>query len=339
MNSDATSILDSTNPQTWQSEAIMNSRNRLIGWTAISSFLLFAVISQFGCSLTPSPYDEHAIVSLFPADGAASVPRDTALRIDAGWGRDGSAIDAVLVREDGASEALSCERSDHDEQWFECGTSERLAPATTYTFSAGEGAEHVSSTFTTATPTGRGYEIGGAMEIERFGSSPAAADGVSDALAGAGPMVMVASERADGGEVWYWGPGKHLPDDASAEYTTKSDVGYPIAMDVTSDAEGFHGWAAHAYMPIRIEGDWHYIRLDDVSFRGTYLPATDTIATVELEALVTTTSILRLTSLFDEDIANLLIAVCRPDVDTDGDGEDDAAMFRLTTSGTPVEIR
>jgi len=339
MSSNATTIHESKNPQPGQSEAIMDRRTNVIGWTGISSFLLFAILAQFGCSLSPSPYDEHAIVALFPADGAASVPRNTPLRIDAGWGTDaGSTIDAVLVREDGWSETLSCERSARDEQWFECDGNDRLESGTTYTLSAGEGEERVASTFTTASPAGRGYEIGASMKIEQFGSNQIAADGISDVMEGAGPMVLVAGEASDGIERWHWGPAKDLPQDAVVDYTPKSDVGYPVALDVTSDGESFHGWAEHAYMPIELEGDWHYVRLDEVSIRGSYLPGTDTIALLELEALVTSTSITRLANLFDDEIANLLISVCRPNVDTDGDGEDDAARFRLTTSGIPADV-
>jgi len=325
---------------TGNQEPIMTQRNHVIGWTSVTSFLLFAVLSQFGCSLTPSPYDAHDIVAVFPADGAASVPRDAVLRIDTGWACDAdSTLDAVLTREDGVVEALTCERSDTDEQWFECDTADELAAGTTYTFTAGQDDAHVSSTFTTESPTGRGYEIGSSMKIERFGSSPAAADGLTDVLESAGPMVMVASPMGDGAERWYWGPGRHLPDDADAEYATKSAVGYPIALEVTSDNERFHGWAEHTYMPVYVEGEWHYVRLDEVSISGAYLPGTTTIATMELNAIVTTTSILRMASLFDPAIEDLLISVCRPDLDTDGDGEDDAAAFELLTSGTPADLR
>jgi len=342
MNATSTTHPDNANPRGSHQEVFMHTRlskqTKVAGWIIVTTFLTFAVASQMGCTLSPSPYDEHDIVALFPAAGAAAVPQTTPIRIDAGWAHDGDALEARLAHEDGTIAAMVCHRAGDDAQWFECERPGKLDADTTYTLSAGSNDAPVTSTFTTAAPEGRGYEIGSSMSIEKFGSEAIAADQISGFLADAGPMVMVAAPDADGSETWHWGPGRRLPDSAAADYAAKQDVGYPVALNVTQDADLFHGWAEHVYMPIELEGDWHYIRLDEVELNGTFLPGSTTIAGMEIEALVTNTTVQRLADLFDEDIADLIIAVCRPDVDTDGDGEDDALTFRLVTAGAEVDI-
>jgi len=305
----------------------------------ISIASLMALVLTTGCSLTPSPYDEQSLVALFPANGAAAVPTDTTLRIDAGWGLPERAdVTGTLQDENGVDTPLTCERSDEDSLWFECTPAQPLQGATRYTFTAAAGSSQVSSVFTTAVPEGRGYEIGAALSVEHFGNDGSAATLMSKSLGDSGPFVMVAETLADGGEQWFMGPGKRLVDGALADYAVKADVGYPVALDVESDANGFDGGADHIYLPVDIEGQWRYMRLDEVTVTGTYLPGTDTIQQMEIEALVTSTTILRLASFFDDEIADLVIALCRPDLDTDGDGEADAALLTLTTSGTPADV-
>lgn len=314
----------------------MSSILGFLSWSIPTATLVTAMLLQSGCSLAPSPYDEHAVVAVFPANGAASVPLNTPIRVELGWSNDADTLDAVLTDEYGVAQALSCERIGDDAHWMKCPTEGGLEAETTYTLRVGN--DLATSTFTTASPAGAGYEIGSGLRVEAFGSQDAAADQMTNLLADAGPMVMVAETTDAWSEIWHWGPGKSLPAAATADYAAKAAVGYPVALDVTTDGDRFHGWADHAYFPLTLDGSWHYVRLDEVTVTGVYQSGSDAIAEMEVEAIVTSTSILRVADLLEDDIADLMIALCRPDLDTDGDGEDDAATFRFVTFGTPAKV-
>jgi len=321
-------------------EAIMGHSIHAFISSRPTAILLVALAATWaGCTLDPSPYDEQALVALFPADGAAAVPTDGVLRIDTGWGLDEDAtVTATLTDEQGQAAPLSCVRDEDDTLWIECTPEQPLQPATRYTFTAESGNALSASTFTTEVPTGNGYEIGESMVVEQLGSDSTAATVLTRQLADGGAFLMATWAQADGSEQWFMGPGQELPDGAIADYAVKAEVGYPVAMDVQTDARGFDGQADHAYLPVSIDGQWRYVRLDEVTITGTWAPDSDAIGDLEVEALVTSTSIMRLASYFDEEIADLLVALCRPDVDTDGDGQDDAVMLRLTAAGTPTDV-
>lgn len=326
----------------------MDTTNSRILSIILTTILLVALLS--GCSApAPSPFDSETIVSMYPSNGAAAVPPHTDLMVDVGWDvAEDAVVEATLANELGHSEELRCHREADDDCWYVCPAAAQLVPDTRYTFTASlDGVAQASTTFTTAAPEGNGYEVGQHLVVEQLGANETAANKLTDLMAGSGPSLMV-TEGILGAEnlpaqdtTWMWGPGRQLAGDEE-HYAVSRAVGYTAVMNVTVDESGtIHGGADAVYLACELDGEWMFVRIDAVTVRGRMNPdeAGLPIRHFTLEGIVTSTTITRLVDDIDEDLQPLVYALFEADVDTDGDGEDDAAAVRITTQGLPVTVQ
>ncbi len=325
-----------------------------VGWIEYAGAALglgFAVVALcVGCMDTPDEYlgdDQRGIVALFPDDGAAGVPEDVIPFVDVGWDvPDDVGLHASLVAEDGEITELQCALHPYDRARRECWAPGGLQADTGYTLIAElteGGTGPVTSRFTTSSPHGPGYEVGTTMTVHQFGGEGTPEEAV-EALADGTPAVLV--RTADQGTTatgapWVWGPGKELEGTDEHVVAVQESVGYAFVTDsrVEPETGEIHGGTPHAFLPIRFEDDWHFVRLDQLVVQGS-APAGGDAAAVELtyEALLPMISIERLSDRIGYPLGNLVMQQVDLDVDTDGNGVVDAARLVFSTRAEPVEI-
>jgi len=147
------------------------------------------------------------------------------------------------------------------------------------------------------------------------------------------------------GSHWVWGPGTNLVDPQGEPiedtYAVLRDVGYPLSIKTQVDGEGaFFGRTDHAHLPIRVDGTWIAVRIDDVSLRGSVDPHDTGLPVVEFQvsALIPDISIDRVADELGSTEAFLLQTLVEYNVDADGDGTVDSALLTLGGSGLPTTI-
>lgn len=96
----------------------------------------------------------------------------------------------------------------------------------------------------------------------------------------------------------------------------------PVRVD---DAGALAGTTAELWMPIHLDGEVYQLRIKDVSLSG---QATPEALLLDLEGALDAASLVRLIEGSGLD-ADSLLRLVKPDVDTDGDGQDDALSITL----------
>lgn len=309
---------------------------------------LLVVLAATGCN-DSSTDDTEGIVCLYPDHGAAAVPEQAILMVEVPSQLTHDVeITAFLEADDGTQEELGCHPGEVD-GLIPCLRAGLLERDTAYTFAAeivGLPETYTENTFTTAPPSGVSYEIGSTVAIERLGGSPIAASVLDSLLGDGSPLLLVGGgihgveELPSLGTHWVWGPGAILVAHPGT-YAVVEDVGYPFTVLTQIGDDGwFSGRSDHAYLPIRLDGVWHQVRLDDVLLHGEIDPdATGLpLREIQIEALLPRDSIDRIADQIGTGEAFLLQTLVEYNVDSDQDGTVDSARLLLRGTGAPAEI-
>jgi len=315
--------------------------------------LPLALAAVAGCAEVPEHLlgdQADGIVALYPADGAAGIPPGQPPFLEMGWAvDDGAPVEARLIPDGGAAVELTCGPSE-DRARRVCAPPAALTPDTTYTLQAElleGGTGPVSTRFTTATPQGASFEVGTGLRVELLGGehTPVA---LLNLLFDGSPILMVSRALhppiglPTGERSWVWGPGVALPPGADGTHAIETGVGFPFAAHAAVDADGtITGEAAHAFLQVEVADIWHQVRIDDVTFEGTLSTGEDGVpaCTLMLAAVLPRISIERLGERAGDEVASILESQLVLDVDTDGDGNNDAAFLLLSSTSAPATIQ
>ena len=312
--------------------------------------LTFVTISALvGCTLEEpvGTVSEGQLIAVFPDDGAAAVPLDSSFMVETGADLDdGVEIVGRIEPVGGSPVDLSCEPTTFG-GLHQCSYPADLEEDTDYVFTAeiAGGTTSLSSNFTTAHPLGLGYEITHSLQVERVGGMSIATDLFNALLSGEAELLLVSENIYDDGDLpsvgsnWVWGPGAWI--ESESAYAVARAVGYPLSSLTMIDDDGtIFGSSSHSYLPLSVSGAWLPIRVDDLVLRGSLDPGDPALPVSELrvEANVPSTSIDRIAANLDPTSAELLLTLIKLDVDTDLDGEPDAARMVLSTEAVPAPI-
>lgn len=204
--------------------------------------------------------------------------------------------------------------------------------------------------FYTGIPTGPAYHLGEEMVVERVGNSDLAADLLGQVMAGDTTLVLVFHKFHPTADLlpydlqFLLGRGFIRPHIyAEGGVVLDSEYGFTTSLPGTIQSDGaFRATGEYGVIPVSAEHTSVLMVLEDVEIGGAVDPdeGWDFLPEVRLSGAIPITSLEELVAAMPEwaEVVADLVGLVKPDLDLDGDGEDDACTLEISATGIRVHL-